>query len=495
MKKRLKQIHYSSVPLFIVLGFLVGVVICFFWSIKVTRVLLVALIFFFCLVNAFIFRGFGRLAFAFFGGALLAVLRFQNIALSRQTLSNYLGQNIKLELVLSSTVSHKNKNWRFEAKNFWLDDKKFEDMIYVALPDSSPKPQRGDKLLLSGKLQEGFGKYDFYISNAHLIEESKPDPPDYSLRLYEKFAATLKATIANTDEAALGLGYLTGQKDLISEEFNEKLRNIGLAHVVVASGFHLSFITSLAKKSLRKVSRFTSYFAALLAMIFFVSITGLSASMLRAGLVTGMSLFAGYYGRRFHPFRLLMFAAGLSIIYNPFLLLDVGWQLSFACFAGLLFLAPLLQDYFFGEDVSFIASSIIQTISAQLFCLPISLYTFGSLSPVGIISGLIIPPTIPLTMILCALAVAFVGLPLVGELVAWLARLLLGFHVGIINYLDHFDWASQNLTVDAKVFLFYLLLFVVCLFLKLRTKHDFRPLLARLRPMEKSQKDGKIYSC
>ena len=494
MKKRLKQIHYSSVPLLIVLGFLVGVAICFFWS-NNTRILLVALIFFFCLINAFIFRSFGRLFFAFSAGILLATLRFQNISNSRQLLNEYLDRNIELELKLNSTVSHKNKNWRFEARKLKIGDQQVEDTIYISLPDSNPKPQRGDKLLLSGKLQEGFGKYDYYVSNARLIEESKPDPPDYSLELYERFASSLQAIIIDTNETALGLGYLTGQKDLLSEEFNEKLRNVGLAHVVVASGFHLSFITTLARKSLKKVSRFASYFAAFLAMIFFISITGLSASMLRAGLVTGMSLFAGYYGRKFHPFRLLAFAAGISLFYNPFSLQDVGWQLSFACFAGLLFFAPLLQDYFFDEDTSFVASSIIQTISAQLFCLPISLYTFGSFSPIGIISSLIIPPTIPLTMILCVLAALFAGIPAIGKLTAWLARLLLGFHVGVINYLNHFEWASQKINVDTRVFLLYLLIISVCLFLKLRTKHDFRPLLARLQPMEKSQKDGKIYSC
>lgn len=343
---------------------------------------------------------------------------------------------------------------------------------------------------MRGKIQEGFGKYDAYISRPELIELSKPDPPDISLALREKFALKLEFLIGpdHANEVALGLGYLTGQKDSMPDEFNQKLRNVGLAHVVVASGFHLGLITSLAKRLFRKVSRFASYFAAIFAMIAFISITGFSASMLRAGLVTGMSLWASYYGRRFHPGRLLIFAAAISLLFNPHYLSDVAWQLSFASFVGLMFLAPLIQDYFFGEETGFISSTLIQTLSAQLFCLPISIYTFGGFSIIGIVSNFLIPPTIPLAMLLCFLAVIFkIALP---------ARLLLSLHVGIVNYLDHFDWARMSLpSEDKRIFLVYPLIFLLCLFLKWRTRHNFRPLFTKPSAMEKSQKDGKIYSC
>lgn len=165
-------------------------------------------------------------------------------------------------------------------------------MFYISLADANIKPQRGDKLLLRAKIQEGFGKYDAYISRPELIELSKPDPPDVSLRIRDKFASILELAIGpdHDEEVALGLGYLTGQKDSMPEELSQKLKNVGLAHIVVASGFHLSLITSLFRKLFKKVSRFASYFAATLALLAFISITGLSASMLRAGLVTGLSL-------------------------------------------------------------------------------------------------------------------------------------------------------------------------------------------------------------
>ena len=157
-----------------------------------------------------------------------------------------------------------------------------------------------------------------------------------------------------------------------------------------------------------------------------------------------------------------------------------------------MFLAPLIQDYFFGDELNFISSTLIQTISAQLFCLPISIYTFGGFSVIGIISNFLIPPTIPLAMLSCFVAAIFSP---IREL-SYPAKIILGLHVGIVNYLDHFNWASMSLpNSDKRIFLIYPLILIICLMLVWRTKHRFRPLYAKPQPMEKSQKDGKIYSC
>jgi len=155
-------------------------------------------------------------------------------------------------------------------------------------------------------------------------------------------------------------------------------------------------------------------------------------------------------------------------------------------------LAPLIQEYFFGEELGFISSTLIQTISAQLFCLPISIYTFGGFSIIGVISNFLIPPTIPLAMLFCFVAAIFSPI----QELAYPAKFLLRFHVGIVNYLNHFDWASMSLpSGDKRIFLVYPPVLVLCLLLAWRTKHRFRPLYAKPHPMEKSQKDGKIYSC
>ena len=500
MKKRTKQFHYSSITIIFSLSVILWVLAFSFVHKQYLSFNLssIALILFFCTFNAFVFRGVGRILFAFIVGLLVALTRYQSIYRTQAFLDSHKNQEVKIIATVASDPNLKNKNWRFSVANIGIDEQKLDCAFYVSLSSDFDKPQRGDRLVLQGKLLEGFGEYAGYLARPSLIESSKPDPPDLSLQLREAFTTRLRFLLGenNTNEIALGLGYLTGQKDSMPDSLTEKLRRAGLAHVVVASGFHLGLIANLAKKLFKRVSRFASYSAAFVAIIIFISITGFSASMLRAGIVIALSLFASYFGRKFHPARLLLYAASITLLYKPQLCLNIGWQLSFASFTGLLFFAPLITDYFFGEDIGMISQSLIQTISAQLFCLPISIYTFGSFSPIGLISNLIIPPTIPLAMLLCFLAVVFSFVPEIGLLFAYPARLLLKFHVGVVGYLSHFDWASMDLKSDnARVFWIYPILIGVCIFLKWRSKHSFKPIYAKLSAMEKSQKDVKIYAC
>ncbi len=73
----------------------------------------------------------------------------------------------------------------------------------------------------------------------------------------------------------------------------------------------------------------------------------MSPSMSRAGLVAGLSLLAWYYGRRIHPLVLLPLAMAITVMVQPsYAWGDLGWQLSFAAFAGVLIGAPLIQAYF-----------------------------------------------------------------------------------------------------------------------------------------------------
>jgi competence protein ComEC len=234
----------------------------------------------------------------------------------------------------------------------------------------------------------------------------------------------------------------------------------------------------------------------MIAIFCFVSVTGLSASMLRAALISSMSLFAWYFGRKFHPARLLLFAAAISLAINPLYALDVAWQLSFASFAGLLLLAPLFKEFFYGsEKANFIAESVIQSSAAQLCCLPLSIYTFGSFSLIGLISSLLIPPSIPLAMLLCLLSVLFSPVYGVGELLGIITRTLLSLHVQIIQKLSSLNFGFIELeSGDPKALLLFLLPVLLLIFLKIRTKFDFRPLFVRPPLLEKSRKYGRIYS-
>ena len=338
------------------------------------------------------------------------------------------------------------------------------------LPKGKLLFERSDEVRVRGVLQEGFGNYAGFMYRPVLLAHNKPDPPDFSLQLRNIFANRIH-TLLEDDEASLGLGYMVGDKSTMSEKLMESFRIVGLSHLIVTSGFHLSILVNFSKRFLGKVSRITSIVGTTILVLCFMAIAGFGASMARAGLMCLASLYAWYFGRKFHPGRLLLFVAAITLIIEPLNVSNIGWQLSFASFAGIVFLSPILTEFFYGKSKpGYIAASLITSISAQLFCLPISIYNFGMFSAIGVIVSLIITPTVSVAMLLILLTGT------VAPFLAIITNLLLKLHLLLISFAANIPWASVNVPSQNKfIFLAYIPILMILIVLKRLTKYDFRP--------------------
>ena len=208
----------------------------------------------------------------------------------------------------------------------------------------------------------------------------------------------------------------------------------------------------------------------------FMAVTGLSPSMSRAGLVAGLSLATWYYGRTIHPFVLLSFSAAITLLINPqFGWNDLGWQLSFASFAGVIILAPLLQSYFFGEKEPGVFRQILgETLSAQIMTLPLILLTFGVLSNVALIANMLILPFVPLAMLLVFLVGVCSGVPLVADVLALPTTWLLKYMTYVAQWLADQPWSQSDIAINgAMTFVAYVVLAGVIWWMMRKTKFKF----------------------
>lgn len=297
--------------------------------------------------------------------------------------------------------------------------------------------QRSDHLTLRGTLTESFSSsYSATIFRPETKSAERPEPGDVFLKIREFFADKIKDYIP-APENGLALGFLLGQKSGVDQNFQSALRTVGLTHIIVASGAHLGTIISFARKIFGKFSRFASLLAAILAILLFIGITGLSASMLRAGLVTGISLLCWYFGRKPRPVNLILIVATITLIIDPSYLIDLAWLLSFASFTGIMIVAPAITKFFYGKSrqPNFIFSTIITSLSAALLCTPILLYFFGQTSLISILANLLILPTVSVVMGLSFLTGLFaLFLPPLANLFGHLATLLLDYQISVVNF-------------------------------------------------------------
>ena len=147
---------------------------------------------------------------------------------------------------------------------------------------------------------------------------------------------------------------------------------------------------------------------------------------------------------------LLPLAGAVTLIINPqYGWNDLGWQLSFASFAGVIIFAPLLQRYFFGEkEPGNIRQIFGETLSAQLFTLPILVMAFGLFSNVSLIANLLILPFVPLAMLLVFLIGVFAGLPIIAGIIALPTQWLLSYMVAVSEWLANQPWAQTEVVMS-----------------------------------------------
>jgi len=359
--------------------------------------------------------------------------------------------------------------------NLVMGDKSLVGTLWITATGDDIK--RGDILHLNGTLKEGFGNFSGIIYRATIKKVIHPQPGDVARIVRDWFADAVRRAIPDP-EASLGIGYLVGQRRSLPVDLALALQIAGLTHVVVASGYNLTILVRLTRRLFVKVSKYLSALSAITMIVAFIAITGMSPSMSRAGLVSILSLAAWYYGRKFHPIVLLLLAIAVTVIINPsYAWGDLGWQLSFAAFAGVMIVAPLAQRYLFGDKKPGMIPQILgETISAQLVTAPIIIASFGQLSNVAIISNLLVLPLVPIAMLLTFIAgVGSLAIPAVALITGLPATWLLHYMVSVAEYLASLPWAMSNVQIPWwGVVIYYGIIVGACLYMWRATKYNLR---------------------
>ena len=274
--------------------------------------------------------------------------------------------------------------------------------------------------------QEALGQ-DYVVSAGLETEQWVGEVRDW-------FAGRIEGLLPK-EEAGLGRSYLLGMKVGLSKELAENLRAVGLTHIVVASGAHLAILVEVARKLFGRLSRFAGLLFSGVFVVFFMAMVGWTASILRAGLMTMLTLIAWYSGRKFEPWRLILLVAAVTLMMNPMFVTSLGWQLSFAAYTGIMVLGPRWTKFFYGmRKPGMIGSTIIATLAATVMTLPITLYHFGRISLISVVANLLILPTLPWAMGLTFLTGAVAGIAGVEMVVAWCATRLLDFHIAVVEW-------------------------------------------------------------
>ena len=204
------------------------------------------------------------------------------------------------------------------------------------------------------------------------------------------------------------LGLILGYKNNIDDEVQENFRNASMAHILAVSGMHIAYVVLGVNILLRKMlGKRKTYILSICVLIFYMFITNFAPSVTRAGIMGILMLFSKIIYRKNDIYTSMAISLFCILIYNPFLLLNAGLQLSYGGVIGIIFFNKQLIQIFknikiknkiykykirpiIQKHIEKIEEIISISISVQLFILPIIISNLNTLNPYFLLSNLIL---------------------------------------------------------------------------------------------------------
>ena len=248
--------------------------------------------------------------------------------------------------------------------------------IRVSLPRHEtaaavPAPRYGDVWLVQGRpeLSKGpanLGEFDYrrYLQYHQVYHAQFVHPEQYKVLAHNPLSLVVDLSqraarvldgvfrryVPQPREYALGTALVLGFRDDIDQETKQAYANTGTTHIMAVSGLQVGLLFAglqwlLARVPLGKggAARRRRLLAAGLGLGLIWSyafLTGLSASVLRATVMFTLVIVGQAIERKSNIFNTLSAAVGLLLLYNPYLLCDVGFQLSFLAVLSIVYLHP-----------------------------------------------------------------------------------------------------------------------------------------------------------
>jgi competence protein ComEC len=374
------------------------------------------------------------------------VWRGNTTVFEHSVVGNLIGKKVTLTGVISDDPATNERNFlAFKVSHLQYEGKPVNGSVQVQT--SFKKLQRGYTVQVTGKLAPNLGITRARTAYGQVVVIS--EKVTWLEMSRQRFFAALRSAMPDS-VAGFALGLLIGTRALIPKDLQSSLAIVGLTHLIAVSGYNLTIIVRAAHKLFGRISTFLATAVSLWLIAAFLLVAGFGASIVRAALVSVLSLVTIYYGHRIKPVVLVAIPAALTAAYNPdYLTRDLGWQLSFLAFIGIVIIAPIIEQRFVRRPNPLI-SLLIESSTAQLMTFPLILLVFGQVSIISPIANLIILPLVPLGMLLAfASGICAMMAPVVGSWVALPAIGLLALMVGVVQWLAALPAASIQISATA----------------------------------------------
>ena len=401
----------------------------------------------------------------------------------------YDNKNISIEGTIISDIEEKEYNYTFTIRTkddyFLVNLKKNKEEISL---------EYGDKLQISGEYQEpnkarnykGFDYKNYLKINkiygiirvdlyTNIIIKHQKNLSNFKL-LIHKIREKLKQNIQEllTKETyALGIGILIGDNSRINEKIVEDFKNSNLSHMLAVSGAHINYVVLTVnilftkKRAGIKAQRVVT----IMMMLFFMELTQMTSSVVRAGISCIIYMLASLLYRKADVINAMAISTLLILLNNPFKLFDIGFQLSYAGTLGIILFCKLIDIPIKNKLLKYLKDSIVISISANIFIIPIMMYQFNTISLTFILSNLLAGPLLGISIILeiIVLLISFISIN-IAAIPAKILNILLILIINIANWFSNIE-ISKIYIITPKI-ISIVAYYLICAVIILKQKNS-----------------------
>ncbi|MBE9043309.1 ComEC/Rec2 family competence protein [Pleurocapsales cyanobacterium LEGE 10410] len=246
-------------------------------------------------------------------------------------------------------------------------------------------------------------------------------------------------------------------------ELRDRFIKAGLAHVLAASGFHVSLLLGIILKLTERFAAKPRLAVGIGTLVMYLGLTGIQASVFRACLMGSAVLIALTMETKVKPLGSLLLAATIILLFNPLFISDLGFQLSFLATLGLIVTLPGLQAKLDWLPPT-IATLVAVPLAASIWVLPLLGYVFNAVATYSIIVNILCTPLVTVISLGGMIsAIAALIFPAVGSAIAWLLlypTLLLLTVTKFFTSLPGSTWAIGQISLSVLLLVYGLLLLV-----------------------------------
>ncbi len=295
----------------------------------------------------------------------------------------------------------------------------------------------------------------------------------------EKLSATANAFLPAPYSALLNSMVFGAKAAELPLNLKDLYKRAGVAHLLVASGMQLGLLVGFFG-FFKRIGNFSNSFFLVFASLFNLFYTLIAVpgpSILRSMLMVETMLFAQVFKRENDFVSSFSLSGFLLLLWDPLLLFNAGFQLSFAATWAVVKFSPIIKDYLSEFLPIWLADLSAASLGPVLITLPITWWHFGEVSLIAFISNFFILPWVGLLVIMGTIG-AFLGMviPFLGEIICYANLPLLIALNFLADIFAGFSFSSIAFSPPSLVlvFFYYSLIHVFCYVREKKIKWNYQ---------------------